>query len=167
MSDASHPTHAASQSTPESEPTRQRSVVDRRSGLQMPIDVERRQGGPDRRDAEAGAAETANSQAGGDTGLKRVRGPGRRRPEFNRAAEEGEFSSEQFLFVMAINAFKSANQKSFPTWTEVLEVIRRLGYRKVQPMAMNLPNADDWIEDPDAPAMPPSEPAEDGEDEEV
>ena len=106
---------------------RRQSVVDRRSGL-------------DRRDA---------------TGLKRLRGPGRRRPEFNRAAEEGEFTDEQFLFVMAIEAFKRANQKSFPTWTEVLEVMRRLGYRKTQAMELNLPNVTDWIEPADAPAMPP------------
>jgi hypothetical protein len=121
-----------------------RSVVDRRSGLQMPVAVDRRQGGPDRRDP------AATDQSG----LKRLRGPGRRRPEFNRAAEEGEFTSEQFLFVMAINAFKKANNKSFPTWTEVLEVIRRLGYRKTQPIDLNLPNVDDWTEPADAPAMP-------------
>lgn len=139
------------------DPTQRRSVVDRRSGVQMPIEVERREGGPDRRDAENTDAPQPMAE---ETGLHRVRGPGRRRPEFNRAAEEGEFTSEQFLFVMAINAFKKANQKSFPTWTEVLEVIRRLGYRKVQPMEMNLPNADDWLEDADAPALPPEEPDE-------
>jgi len=107
-------------------PQHQRSVVDRRSGI-------------DRRDL---------------SGLKRLRGPGRRRPEFNRAAEEGEFTDEQFLFVMAIDAFKKANQKSFPTWTEVLEVMRKLGYRKTQPMTLNLNNVTDWTEPPDAPAMP-------------
>jgi hypothetical protein len=106
---------------------RRQSVVDRRSGI-------------DRRDV---------------SGLKRLRGPGRRRPEFNRAAEEGEFTDEQFLFVMAINEFKKANQKSFPTWTEVLEVMRKLGYRKTQPMCIQLKNATDWTEAPDAPAMPP------------
>jgi len=105
---------------------RRQSVVDRRSGI-------------DRRDA---------------TGLKRLRGPGRRRPEFNRAAEEGEFTDEQFLFVMAIDAFKKANQKTFPTWTEVLEVMRKLGYRKTQPMELSLKNAVDWTEPADAPSMP-------------
>jgi len=151
----SHPAQNAVPSDNASEPTQCRSVVDRRSGVQMPIEVERRKGGPDRRDADRDGEPQPMAE---ETGLKRVRGPGRRRPEFNRAAEEGEFTGEQFLFVMAINAFKKANQKSFPTWTEVLEVIRRLGYRKVQPMEMNLPNADDWLEDADAPAMPPDEP---------
>jgi hypothetical protein len=32
---------------------------------------------------------------------------------------------------MAINEYKKANARPFPTWTEVLEVIKALGYRKV------------------------------------
>lgn len=96
------------------------------------------------------------------TGLEHVRGPGRRRTEFTRAAEEGQMTGEQFLFVMAIDAFKRVNGKSFPSWTEVLEVIRRLGYRKTMPSELNLPGAEDWAEAPDAPAMttPPEETGE-------
>lgn len=105
-------------------PERRRSVVDRRSGL-------------DRR-----------------TGLEHVRGPGRRRSDFTRSAEEGEMTDEQHLFVMAIDAFKRVNQKPFPTWTEVLEVIRKLGYRKTMPSELNLTNAEDWTEPADNPAMP-------------
>ncbi len=47
-------------------------------------------------------------------------------------------SDEQFEFIMAIDEYKRANARPFPTWTEVLEVIRALGYRKVaepQPLA--------------------------------
>ena len=40
-------------------------------------------------------------------------------------------TDEQFEFLMAIDQYKRANQRPFPTWTEVLEVIRALGYRKV------------------------------------
>ena len=64
-------------------------------------------------------------------GLDRRRGPGHRRTEERRSAEEGEMSDEQFEFLMAIDQYKRANQKPFPTWTEVLEVVRALGYRKV------------------------------------
>jgi hypothetical protein len=87
------------------------------------------------------------------TGLERRRGPGRRRTDFTRQAEEGEMSNEQFLFVMAIDAFKRVNGKAFPTWTEVLEVIRKLGYRKTMPSELNLPNTEDWTERPDAPSV--------------
>ncbi|HLP83506.1 MAG TPA: hypothetical protein VK157_04085 [Phycisphaerales bacterium] len=98
-------------------------VVDRRSGL-------------DRRDFEAGDL----------AGLERRRGPGRRLSDFSRSAEEGNLTKEQFLFVMAIEAFKKANGKTFPTWTDVLEVMRLLGYRKTMPMEMNLSSAEDWQE---------------------
>lgn len=82
--------------------------VERRSG------VERRQNVVDRR-----------------LGLDRRRGPGRRRSEDRKAAEEGQMSDEQFEFVMAIDEYKRANARPFPTWTEVLEVIKALGYRRV------------------------------------
>jgi len=64
-------------------------------------------------------------------GLDRRRGPGRRLSDDRKAAEEGQMSSEQFDFLMAIDEYKKANARPFPTWTEVLEVIKALGYRKV------------------------------------
>jgi hypothetical protein len=64
-------------------------------------------------------------------GLDRRRGPGRRRSDDRKAAEEGHMSDEQFQFILAIDEYKRANARPFPTWTEVLEVIKALGYRKV------------------------------------
>jgi hypothetical protein len=64
-------------------------------------------------------------------GLDRRRGPGRRRSDERKSAEEGQMSDEQFEFLMAINEYKRKNTRPFPTWTEVLEVIKALGYRKV------------------------------------
>jgi hypothetical protein len=64
-------------------------------------------------------------------GLDRRRGPGKRRSDDRRAAEEGQMSDEQFHFLMAIDEYKKANARPFPTWTEVLEIIKALGYRKV------------------------------------
>ncbi len=107
-----------------------RSVVDRRSGV-------------DRRDHPDGQA---------PSGLERRRGAGRRLSDFTRAAEEGEHTKEQFLFVAAIDAFKRANGKTFPSWTDVLEVIRLLGYRKTCSSELSLPNAEDWTEKADAPS---------------
>ncbi len=64
-------------------------------------------------------------------GLDRRRGPGRRRSDERKAAEEGQMSDEQFEFLMAVNEYKSKNARPFPTWTEVLELVKALGYRKV------------------------------------
>ena len=64
-------------------------------------------------------------------GLDRRRGPGRRRSDDRRSAEEGEMTEEQFAFLMAINEYKRVNKRPFPSWTEVLDVMKALGYRKV------------------------------------
>ena len=62
-------------------------------------------------------------------------------------------TNEQFLFVQAIEAFKRVNGKTFPTWTDVLEVVRRLGYRKTQRSELRLGSkAEDWTERGDAPS---------------
>ena len=64
-------------------------------------------------------------------GLDRRRGPGRRLTEERKSAEEGQMSDEQLSFLMAINEYKQQNSRPFPTWTEVLDVIKALGYRRV------------------------------------
>lgn len=100
--------------------------------------------GPDRRKADLGGQPLTN--------LDRRRGPGRRLSDYTRAAEEGELTPEQFLFVMAIEGFKKANNKVYPSWTDVLEVVRLLGYRKTLPTSIKIRAAEDWQEKPDAPA---------------
>lgn len=110
-----------------------------------------RRTGADRRDLAAFASKQGASGADDFTGLERRRGVGRRRSDFMKAAEEGEMTSEQFHFLSAVEAFKKANGKMFPTWTDVLEVVRLLGYRKTMPSELNLRNVEDWKEKPDAP----------------
>jgi len=52
-------------------------------------------------------------------------------------------SDEQFEFLMAIDEYKRKNKRPFPTWTEVLEVIKALGYRKVaEPQSLGRPKKD-------------------------
>ncbi len=45
---------------------------------------------------------------------------------------------EQFEFIRAIETYKKVNKRLFPTWTEVLEVIDQLGYRKVEARTIRL-----------------------------
>lgn len=75
-------------------------------------------------------------------GLDRRRGPGIRRSQERICAEEGNMTDEQFEFLMAIDDYKKQNQRPFPSWTEVLEVIKALGYRKVaEPISIaNIPS---------------------------
>ena len=75
--------------------------------------------------------------------LDRRRGPGRRLTDDRKAAEEGQMSDEQFEFLMAIDEYKRKNTRPFPTWTEVLEVIKALGYRKVAQPQPLVPSGSD------------------------
>ena len=72
-----------------------------------------------------------NSVVDRRVGLERRRGPGKRRSDERKSAEEGHMTEEQFEFLMAIDEYKKINSRPFPTWTEVLEVVKAIGYRKV------------------------------------
>ena len=110
---------------------RRKSEVDRRAGLDRRQQTRAESGytGPERRTGERR-----------DTGLERRRGPGRRRTDERKSAEEGEMNAHQFEFVMAIETYKRLNRRLYPTWTEILEIVRQLGYRKVQPRDIKLAN---------------------------
>ena len=110
---------------------RRKSLADRRTGLDRRVQTRDEAGytGPERRVGERR-----------DTGLERRRGPGRRRSDERKSAEEGEMNSEQFEFVMAIETYKRLNRRLYPTWTEILEIVRQLGYRKVLPREIKLAN---------------------------
>jgi hypothetical protein len=125
----------SAQPTQAAAPSREASgVVDRRTGL-------------DRRALSEDGAGPFRA-----TDFDRRRGAGRRLSDNLRAAEEGELTKEQFLFLMAVEAFKKGNSKQFPSWTDVLEVVRLLGYRKTMPMGIRLTSAEDWQEPHNAPA---------------
>ena len=73
--------------------------------------------------------------------MDRRRGPGRRRGEVRRAAEEGEISGELLEFVMAVDEYKRVNDRPFPSWSEIFEIVQYLGYRKVAPTAEHINSA--------------------------
>jgi IS5 family transposase len=130
-SPASEPT-AGSNNQRQQGPNRRETVVDRRAGLDRRQQTRADSGytGPERRVASRRE----------DTGLERRRGPGRRLSDNRRSAEEGEMTTEQFEFVMAIETYKKVNKRLYPTWTEVLEVINQLGYRKISHRDIELKN---------------------------
>ena len=139
--DSPTPHSAAGVSIPASPTTLADSPVE-------PVPVDRRQrsdnfAGKDQRksssDRRAGIDRRVVDM-GSPTGLERRRGPGRRRSDDRRSAEEGEMSDEQFEFIMAIDTYKRLNGRPFPTWTEILEVVKQLGYRKVAASTIKLPN---------------------------
>ena len=114
-------------------PNRRQSRVDRRNGLERRVKTQAESGytGPEQR---------VGKERRVDTGLERRRGPGRRLADDRREAEEGEMNVEQFEFIMAIETYKKVNKRLYPTWTEILEIVRQLGYRKVETRTIQLEN---------------------------
>jgi hypothetical protein len=45
---------------------------------------------------------------------------------------EREYSQAEVEFMLAMNEYKHKSGRMFPTWSEVLEVLRSLGYEKPQ-----------------------------------
>src|SRR5688572_3126482 len=84
-------------------------VTDRRGNerrkRQIPVALERRSG-KDRRDGE-------------------------RRRQIDPTTCERDYNNEEIEFMKAMDQYKRDNRRPFPTWSEVLEVLRALGYRKV------------------------------------
>ena len=62
---------------------------------------------------------------------------GERRRQIDPTTCERDYSDEEIAFMKAMDLYKRANRRPFPTWSEVLEVLRALGYRKVaEPTAL-------------------------------
>jgi hypothetical protein len=53
-----------------------------------------------------------------------------RRRHVDPTTSEREYTIEQLEFLRAIECYKRENGRPFPTWTEVLEVVIELGYRR-------------------------------------
>lgn len=54
-----------------------------------------------------------------------------RRRQIDPTTCERDYSDEEIAFMKAMDQYKRDNRRPFPTWSEVLEVLRALGYRLV------------------------------------
>ena len=54
-----------------------------------------------------------------------------RRRQIDPTTCERDYSGDEIEFMKAMDDYKRQSGRQFPTWSEVLEVIRCLGYRKV------------------------------------
>ena len=62
---------------------------------------------------------------------------GERRRQVDPTTCERDYSDEEITFMKAMDQYKRDNRRPFPTWSEVLEVLYALGYRKVaEPTAL-------------------------------
>ena len=97
--------------------------------------------------------EASTDRRGGDRGDRRNR-PDRRKREITVAVErrtgserrfqgerrrqvdpttcERDYNDDEITFMKAMDLYKRSNRRPFPTWSEVLEVLHALGYRKTE-----------------------------------
>ncbi len=54
-----------------------------------------------------------------------------RRRQIDPTTCERDYTEEQVEFMKAMDLYKRRSGRQFPTWSEVLEVLQNLGYRKV------------------------------------
>ena len=101
----------------EETPPPELAITDRRGGD--------RRGRPDRRKRQIPVALERR------TGEER-RNKGERRRQVDPTTCEKDYSDEEIVFMKAMDQYKRANRRPFPTWSEVLEVLRSLGYRKTE-----------------------------------
>ncbi len=60
-----------------------------------------------------------------------------RRRQVDPTTCERDYNEDEIMFMKAMDQYKRDNRRPFPTWSEVLEVLRALGYRKVaEPTAL-------------------------------
>ena len=92
----------------------------------------------DRRTAErrkaGGGVMTAMKANDGDvaTPVRERREKVERRRQIDPTTCERDYSQDEVEFMNAMNDYKRRSGRQFPTWSEVLEVLRAMGYRRVE-----------------------------------
>ncbi len=62
---------------------------------------------------------------------KSERRNGERRRQIDPTTCERDYTQDEIEFMQAMDQYKRDNRRPFPTWSEVLEVLVALGYRRV------------------------------------
>lgn len=79
--------------------------------------------------------ETAEAQPTAETTPRRKK---QRRRQIDPTTCERDYNGEEILFMQALDAYKRSSGRMFPTCSEILEVVRGLGYVKLSEEEMVL-----------------------------
>jgi hypothetical protein len=119
--------------------TLQETIAEARADGGRRTGAERRSGRP----SNYGGTERRNSD-GRRSGLERRNSRDRRagierryalrriedQQAFQKRVEEGELTLEEVEFVRAVDRYKRKFNRPFPTWSEVLAIVKELGYTR-------------------------------------
>jgi hypothetical protein len=105
----------------------------RRAGAERRSGRPSNYGGPERRDADSRRSGIERRD-----GRQRRAGLDRRyalrrnedQQAFQKRVEEGELTLEEIEFVRAVDRYKRKFNRPFPTWSEVLAIVKELGYTR-------------------------------------
>jgi hypothetical protein len=82
------------------------------------------------KDGDADSAWNNPSRVARSIRASRARNESGRRRLVDPTTCEREYSAAEMEFMQAIQVYKHQSGRMFPTWSEVLEVLRGLGYQK-------------------------------------
>jgi hypothetical protein len=82
------------------------------------------------KDTSADSAWSSPSRVARSIRASQARNESGRRRLIDPTTCEREYSAAEMEFMQAIQVYKQQSGRMFPTWSEVLEVLRSLGYQK-------------------------------------
>ena len=91
----------------------------------------------ERRDKSERRAKSERRQKSESIGIERRAAPERRnkverRRQIDPTTCERDYTDDEIEFMKAVDKYRRENGRPFPTWSEILEVVRALGYQKFQ-----------------------------------
>ncbi|MFO8011865.1 MAG: hypothetical protein R6X20_01030 [Phycisphaerae bacterium] len=105
----------------------------RRNGTERRTGKPSNYAGPERR-KRSDRRVRGDRRRGGDRRAGTDRRHALRRKEdqeaFQKRVEEGELTLEEIEFVRAIDRYKRKFNRPFPTWSEILAIVKELGYTR-------------------------------------
>ena len=101
--------------------------------LQVERRADKRRASPDRRTDELDTSFESDERR--STSRRKIE----RRRQIDPTTCERDYSDDEIEFMTAMDEYKRRSARQFPTWSEVLEVIWSLGYRKTaEPVEIKL-----------------------------
>lgn len=97
-------------------------------------DKERRE--LDRRNGKPPAGFSGKERRAGTSERRKVE----RRRQIDPTTCERDYTNDEIEFMKAMDEYKRKSGRQFPTWSEVLEVVRAIGYRRVAEQTEILPS---------------------------
>ena len=85
----------------------------------------------DRRSVQERRVKVAETEFDGQERRKTPRRKVERRRQIDPTTCERDYSDDEIEFMKEMDVYKRRSGRQFPTWSEVLEVLRSMGYRQV------------------------------------